>query len=77
MKEKAAEEVQAKKAERDAIAAKMKQEEAERQVQLRRLAPLPETPNKLSYLDPATSADARSGINGGGALSHNDASNMI
>ncbi|KAH9216815.1 hypothetical protein DL95DRAFT_362852 [Leptodontidium sp. 2 PMI_412] len=77
VKEKAAEEVQAEKAERDAIAVKRKQEEAERQAQLGRLAPFPEAPTKLSPLEPATSADARSDINGDRALSHDDACNLI
>ncbi|CZR69577.1 uncharacterized protein PAC_19477 [Phialocephala subalpina] len=55
IKEKAAEEVQAEKAERDAIATKRKQEEAERQAQLARLAPFPEALNKLSSLEPSDS----------------------
>jgi hypothetical protein len=76
-KEKAAEEVQAKEAERDGIAAKVKQEEAKRQAQLGRLAPFPETLNKLSSPKPATSADASGGINGGRPLSHDDACNMM
>lgn len=40
-KERATEEAQAKKAEMDAIATKAKQEEAEREAQMGRLAPLP------------------------------------
>jgi hypothetical protein len=76
-KEKAAEEVQAKKAERDSIAAKGKQGEAERQAQLGRLAPFPQTLNKLSSPELATSADASSGIDSGRALSHNDTCNMM
>ncbi|KAG4417670.1 MAG: hypothetical protein CL912_29975 [Deltaproteobacteria bacterium] len=77
VKEKAAEEVQAEKAEGDAIAAKRKQEEAERQAQLGRLAPFPEAPNKLFSLEPAASTGAESDINGGRALSHDDACNLI
>jgi hypothetical protein len=77
LKEKDAEEVQAKKAERDAIDAEVKQEEAERLSQLGRIAPLPETPNKLSCPEIATSADASGDINHGRALSHDGACNMI
>ena len=76
VKGKAAEEVKAKKAERDAIAAEVKQEEAERQAQLGRLAPFPETPNKFSSPKLATNADASGTINGR-ALSYDDACNMI
>jgi hypothetical protein len=67
-----AEEFQAKYAQRNVIASKMKQEEAEGHAQLVRLASFPETPNKLPSQEPATSADARSAINGGPALLEND-----
>jgi hypothetical protein len=76
-KEKAAEEVQAMKAERDAVAAKVKQEEAERQAQLGRLAPFPETLNKPSSPEPATSADTSGDINGDHTLSQDDAHNTV
>ncbi|KAH9205210.1 hypothetical protein DL95DRAFT_451338 [Leptodontidium sp. 2 PMI_412] len=42
-----------------------------------RLGPFPETPSKLSSLEPATTADARSDIDGGRALSHDGACNLI
>jgi len=77
LRRKTAEEVQAQKAERDIIAAYVKQEEAERQAQLGRLAPSPETPNKPSSLESATSVDASGDISGDRALSHDDACNMI
>ena len=56
-REKVAEEAQAMEAERDAITIKEKQEEAERQAQLDRLASLPEPPDKSSSPEPSTSAD--------------------
>jgi hypothetical protein len=65
-----------KNAQRNAIASKMKQEEAE-DMQLVRLASCPETRKKLPSQEPATSADARSAINSGPALSYNDACNLI
>ena len=76
-KEKATEETQAKKAEKDAIAAKVKQEKAETQAQLGRLAPYPETLNKLFSSEPVTSIDTRSDINSDHALSYDNTCNII
>ena len=67
-KEKVAEEVHAKKAELDATAVRVEQEEAETQAQQERLAPFPGTPNNLSLLEPVTGADARSEVNGDSGL---------
>jgi hypothetical protein len=64
-------------AQNNASAFKMKQEEAEGRAQLVRLGSCPETPNKLPSQESATSADARSAINGGPALSYNDSCNLI
>ena len=69
-KEKAAEEVEVKRTEADAIAAKVKEEESERQAQLDRLAPLPGPPNELASPDSThTSADIP---NHGRAVSESD-----
>ena len=75
--EKALEETQAKKAERDGIAAETKKEDAERQAQLARLAPFHNTRNEPSSPEPATSADAGGDINGDRALSHDGACSMM
>lgn len=56
---------------------KVKQKEAESQAQLGHLAPFPETPNKTSSLEPATSADTSGDINGDHALPQDDACSMI
>jgi hypothetical protein len=53
-KEKAAEEVEAKKAETDVVAAKVKEEETERQAQLDRLASFPQSPNEPYPLELTT-----------------------
>ncbi|KAJ8061515.1 hypothetical protein OCU04_009329 [Sclerotinia nivalis] len=75
--EKALEETQAKKAERDGIAAETKKEDAERQAQLACLAPFHNTRNEFSSPKLATSADAGGEINGDRALFHDGAWNMM
>jgi len=76
-KEKALEETQAKEAEREAIAAERKKEDAERQAQLARLAPFHNSQNKFSSPEPTPSADAGGDINGDRDLFHDGARNMM
>ena len=66
-KEKADEEAQAKKAETDDILTQVKQEEAEIQAQLGRLAPLPKTPDRLSSPESTMSVEGikDNGFDGG------------
>ncbi|RFU25051.1 hypothetical protein B7463_g11281, partial [Scytalidium lignicola] len=70
-KEKAAEEIRAENVNRNNIAAKVKQEEAERQAQLNRLANTP----KLSFPEPSTSDEASHDVNSNGDHSCNDSFN--
>jgi hypothetical protein len=76
-KEKVTEEVQAKEAEREPSRPRWSKRKLRDKVQLGRLAPFPKSLCKLSSFEPATSADASGSINGGRALSHGEACNMM